>query len=389
MGLWKIKKEEPPVLHGKVQVGRSTKQMIRSLEPQQIVVIHHQDLDEVAAAGLIGAKVKAVINAAQTMSGAYPINGPHLLIEAGIPIYGISPDQFGLFNDGMEIKVDDRFIYASGWDRPIPVTPFTEETWKILTIKAYDNLGSQLNEFIDNTLHYAKKEKDFVIKPLALPELRTTFQRRHVVVVVRGSGYKEDLNAIQDYIADYKPVLIGVDGGADALLEYGYCPDMIVGDMDSISDDALRCGAEIVVHAYRDGRAPGMKRIEELGLRALTLAAPGTSEDIAMLMAFEKDAELIVTLGTHTHMIDFLEKGRKGMASTMLVRMKIGSRLIDAKGVSKLYHRPVKLRKLWAVPLAGFFPLAMFGLVHPGLEHFLDVIWMYAKLVTGTLLQKI
>ena len=203
---------------------------------------------------------------------------------------------------------------------------------------------------------------------------------KHVVVVVRGSGYKNDLQAIKDYIEDYKPIMIGVDGGADALLEYGYIPDLIIGDMDSITDEALLRGKEILVHAYPDGRAPGMCRIEALGLEAKRLASYGTSEDVAMLLAFEQKAELIVTLGTHTHMIDFLEKGRKGMSSTILVRMKIGGKLVDAKGVSKLYHRPMRWRNLWVVPAAALFPLMMLGLIHPGIRHYANVILAYVKL---------
>ena len=136
-------------------------------------------------------------------------------------------------------------------------------------------------------------------------------------------------------------MLIGVDGGADALLDALASPDLIFGDMDSITDRALRSGAELIVHAFPDGTAPGMARIRELDLEASVIRAPGTSEDIAMLLAYEQQAELIITLGTHTHMIDFLEKGRKGTASTMLVRMKIGGKLIDAKGVSKLYSLPI------------------------------------------------
>lgn len=329
------------------------------------------------AEGLIEAKVKAVINAAPTMSGKYPINGPLLLLKAGIPVCEIAEEYFPFFVHGQEIVIEENFILHEGFR--IPFKLFTKERWECLSELAGRNLGSRLSEFIDNTLHYARKEKDFVIHPLAVPLLRTAIHGRHVVVVVRGSGYKEDLQALKNYIEDYRPVLIGVDGGADALMEYGHTPDLIVGDMDSISDAALLCGSEILVHAYPDGRAPGIGRTEGLGLQAQCIPAPGTSEDIALLIAFEKNAELIVSLGTHTHMIDFLEKGRKGMASTMLVRMKIGSKLVDAKGVSKLYRRQVKWRSMWIVPLAGFFPLVTLALIHPGFRHLFSLMWMYVK----------
>lgn len=266
----------------------------------------------------------------------------------------------------------------------IPCRPFTEQDWEARTALAMHNVSKQLDHFIENTLHYAGKEKSFFIRPLDLPPLRTSMAGRHAVIVVRGKGTREDLLAIRDYIEDYKPVLIGVDGGADALMNSGLKPNLIFGDMDSITDHTLSCGAELVVHAYPDGRAPGMKRIKELGLEASLIAAPGTSEDIAMLLAYERRAELIVTIGTHTHMIDFLEKGRKGMASTMLVRMKIGGKLIDAKGVSKLYIRPYKMHRLWFIPAAAIFPILMLGLVHPGVRHILDMLWIYVRLSFGS-----
>ncbi|HEY0828730.1 MAG TPA: putative cytokinetic ring protein SteA [Bacilli bacterium] len=374
----KPNQENAYVLKGKIRVGPSTKQLVRSVEPGKIVVLKHRDLDEVAAASLVEAKVKAVINTAETMSGGFSTKGPLLLLRAGIPIYEIAEAYFPVFKDHMDVKADTKFIYIDGQE--IPFTAFTEDIWKPLNELAVRNIAVQLNDFIDNTLNYAMKEKQFVIKPLPDLRLKTVMAGKHVLVVVRGSGYKQDLMAIQDYIEDYRPVLIGVDGGADALLDNGFTPHLIVGDMDSISDEALKSGAEIVVHAYMDGRAPGLHRVQELGLQAQTIPSPGTSEDIAMLMAYEHNAEIIVTLGTHTHMIDFLEKGRKGMSSTMLVRMKIGSKLVDAKGVSKLYHRPVKWRNLWVVPAAALFPAAMLGMIHPGLRHSANVVWMYIKL---------
>ncbi|GFR36801.1 thiamin pyrophosphokinase [Insulibacter thermoxylanivorax] len=369
---------------GRVRVGRKTKQLIPKLAPRSIVVLSHENLDEVAADGLIAAKVKAVINAARTMNGTYPLEGPKRLLLSGIPIVEIAAEDFTKFRDGMAVMITDEHVMLED-GRKIPCKPFTEEAWEAGTKLAMQNVSRQLGAFIENTLRYADREKEFFIRPLQLPPIRTPISGRHAVVVVRGKGYRDDLYAIRDYIEDYKPVLIGVDGGADALLDCGLRPDLIFGDMDSITDRALRSGAELIVHAFPDGTAPGMARIQELELEASVIRAPGTSEDIAMLLAYEQQAELIVTLGTHTHMIDFLEKGRKGMASTMLVRMKIGGKLIDAKGVSKLYSRPYKLRRLWYIPAAALFPVLMLSFVHPGVRHMIDVIWLYVKLSLGSI----
>jgi len=369
--------DEPIV--GIVSVGRNTKQVLRKANPKQILVLDHRDLDEMAAISIIELKCIAIINAAPSMSGDYPTKGPLLLLQAGIPILEIEPQLFGLFKDEMRISITQHILLLDQDLFAIPYTYFTLQHWNALHEIADRNVGAQLSDFIDNTLTYAQREKDFVIHPLNTPPLRTIMNNKHVVVVVRGSGYKNDLQALKDYIEDYKPILIGVDGGADALMEYGHIPDLIVGDMDSVSDEALMLGQEIIVHAYPDGSAPGMKRIQSLGLEAEKILSHGTSEDVAMLLAYEQKAELIVTLGTHTHMIDFLEKGRKGMSSTILVRMKIGSKLVDAKGVSKLYHRPVRWRSLWMVPAAALFPLMMLGLIHPGIHHVADVLLAYLR----------
>jgi uncharacterized membrane-anchored protein len=364
---------------GVVTVGRNTKRLIREAKPRQILIVDHRDLDEMAALSLIELKCVAIINAAPSMSGDYPTKGPLLLLQAGIPLFEIEPQLFTLFEDGMQIIISHHIHSLDNNQISIPYTRFTMAKWEALRIMADHNVGNQLSHFIDNTLKYAQKEKDFVIHPLPIPQLRTMMANKHVVVVVRGSGYKSDLQALHDYIEDYRPVLVGVDGGADALMEYGHIPDLVIGDMDSISDEALMLGKEIIVHAYPDGRAPGMTRVHALGLEAEIIPSYGTSEDVAMLLAYELKAELIVTLGTHTHMIDFLEKGRKGMASTILVRMKIGSKLVDAKGVSKLYHRPMRWGNLWMVPAAALFPIMMLGLIHPGIHHVADVLLTYLK----------
>ena len=217
-----------------------------------------------------------------------------------------------------------------------------------------ENLRAELEKFVQNTLDYAIKEKDLILGGIVPPEIKVPIDGRQVLVVVRGSNYREDLATLRSYITEVKPVLIGVDGGADALIEAGYHPDLLIGDMDSVSDEALQGGAEVVVHAYPDGRAPGLSRVQALGVPCQLFPAPGTSEDMAMLLAYERGADLIVAVGAHSNMIDFLEKGRPGMASTFLVRLKVGSILVDARGVSRLYHGRIRTRYLLLLITAAF-----------------------------------
>ncbi|MNW54376.1 hypothetical protein D3C74_319740 [compost metagenome] len=208
-------------------------------------------------------------------------------------------------------------------------------------------------------MDYMRRERELLLDGVGVPDIRTVIEGRQVLIVVRGYHYREDLATLRPYIKEYRPILIGVDGGADAIIDAGWKPDMIVGDMDSVSDRALACGAEIVVHAYRDGKAPGLERVQALGVEPVVFPATGTSEDIAMLMADDKGAELIVAVGTHATLVEFLDKGRSGMASTFLTRLRVGGKLVDAKGVSRLYQHRISNLQLTLLSLAGLFAVIM------------------------------
>jgi uncharacterized membrane-anchored protein len=251
------------------------------------------------------------------------------------------------------------------------------QKWK----EANENIKAELDRFVENTLEYAKKEKDILLGNIEVPALKTPILGRHVLIVVRGSSYKEDLRTISSYIQEEEPVLIGVDGGADALLEFGLKPDIIVGDMDSVSDEALHSGAEIVVHAYANGDAPGLQRVKDMGLSALICPMPGTSEDVAMILAWEYGASLLVAVGTHSNMIDFLEKGRKGMGSTFLVRMKVGSILVDARGVSQLYKQSLPTKYLLQLFVAALIPIITVLIISPATQPFFRIIALQLKLM--------
>jgi len=371
------------VIRGTARVDRKTKHLVKRLQPGEIAVINHQDLDEVSAQALIDAKVKAVVNASSSISENYPNLGPLAVVKAGIYLL----DNVGL--DIMEMVHEGEVVEISG-DR-ISVQDVWQAAGEVLTVDIVEkemeytkkNIGMVLEKFVQNTIEYAQQEQEFILGDIKMPDTKISFSGRHTLIVVRGQTYKDDLSALRSYIHEVKPVLIGVDGGADALREFGHKPDIIIGDMDSISDETLRCGAEIIVHAYSDGRAPGLARVTDLGLKAVTFPAPGTSEDIAMLLAYHKGTDLIVALGTHSNMIDFLEKGRKGMASTFLVRLKVGSVLVDAKGVNKLYKSKVKFRYLAELVAAASVTFAIVAYQFPVTRQFLQVVWLKLKIVFG------
>jgi uncharacterized membrane-anchored protein len=347
--------EAGPGVSGTVRLDRRTKNLTKRLRPGDIAVIDHVDIDRVSADALVGCRVAAVVNASPSISGRYPNLGPEILINAGIPLLDdVGKDVFAKVKEGAPVRLDGKQLLSQDGDVLAEGRVHDRGTVAMAMSEAKAGLSTQLEAFATNTMEYMKRERALLLDGVGVPDVATVIEGRHVLVVVRGYDYKEDLHALRAYIRDYRPVLIGVDGGADALREAGYQPDMIVGDMDSVSDDSLTCGAEVIVHAYADGRAPGLQRVQDLGVEAITFPASATSEDIAMLLADEKGATLIVAVGTHATLVEFLDKGRGGMASTFLTRLRLGGKLVDAKGVSRLYRSRISTTALTILVLAAF-----------------------------------
>lgn len=347
------------------RVDRRTKDLAKRLLPGEFAVIDHEDLDTVAAESLLSAGVGAIINAADCISGRYPNPGPLLLPAAGVAVIdGVGSKVMDAIEDGTLVTIDGARILVDG----IVVAEGTRQdtaSFGAVLEHARTNMGDELQRFAENTLSYIQSEGHLLIDQPDIPDIPVDFSGRQVLVVVRGVDYKQDLQLLRrsGYLKEQKPLLIGVDGGADAIMELGLIPDVIIGDMDSVSERALRCGAVLIVHGYIDGRAPGAELLDQLGLEHIVFASAGTSEDIAMLVAFERGAELIVAVGTHSSMVDFLDKGRPGMASTFLVRIKVGPILVDAKGVSRLYDTRVQGRDLIIMVVAALATLIVIGMV--------------------------
>lgn len=371
------REREAASVTGFARVDTRTKRLVKRVQPGDVMIIDHQDLDRVAAETIVEAQAGAVINAAASITGRYPNVGPLLVCAAGIPLVdGVGPELLERIKEGQRVTVDGADVIVDG---EVIATGTRQSMQRIeeRVEEARQTMGEELSQFAENTLSYLSQERHLLIDDPDIPDIALDMKGRHVLIVVRGAEYKEDLDTLRrsGYLAEMTPLLVGVDGGADALLEIGHTPDLIIGDMDSVSERALRCGAALVVHGYTDGRAPGAKRLTDLGLDHVVYAAAGTSEDIAMLLAYEKGAELIVAVGTHNSMVEFFDKGRAGMASTFLVRMKVGPILVDAKGVSRLYHHSVRKRDLALLVLSALFTLVVITLISEPVRLVLRGYW--------------
>jgi uncharacterized membrane-anchored protein len=360
---------------GAARLDRLTKHLVRRLSPQDIAVIDHTDLDRVSAEELIDSGVRVVVNVSRSQSGRFPNPGPLLLVRGGVCLIDApGADLFEQIHDGEPLTVRGAGVYRNG--TCLALGRVLEEPELAAALREQQGRVTEaLEAFADNTMRYLREEGRLLAEGIDFPLLQTRFRDRHALVVARGPGHKRDLRIVRPYVRDFKPVLVGVDGGADALLEAGYVPDVIVGDMDSVSDDALRCGAELLVHGYQNGGgAPGAERCARAGVPYQVVPVTGISEDLALLLAYEKGAELIVAVGTHFNLIEFLERNREGMSSTFVTRLKVGEILVDAKGVSRLVSRRVGVWPLVAITGAGLTAIVAAVAASPGLRHAIELL---------------
>jgi uncharacterized membrane-anchored protein len=343
---------------GVARLDRRTTRLVGRLNPGDIAVIDHVDLDRGAAQALVAAKVGGVVNAQPSISGRYPNLGPDLLVARGIALLdNVGAEVFGAVKEGTRVRIDGSTLYVG--DEPV-AEGVRQDASSVagLMAEAKAGLATQLSAFAADTEQFMKVERELLLDGVGVPEVRTKFAGRHVVVVVKGYDYQADLAALKHYVREYQPILVGVDAGADVLRSAGYEPDVIIGDLDAVSDDVLRGGAEVVIRTDREGRARALARLQDLGIETVRFAATATSEDLALLLADERGASLIVTVGTHATLTEFLDKGRGGMASTFLTRMRVGSKLVDAKGVSRLYRSRISSAALLLLVLAALVAIA-------------------------------
>ncbi|RKT56608.1 putative cytokinetic ring protein SteA [Saccharothrix australiensis] len=342
-GLLSRTNHEPPGVTGVARVDRRTGDLLRRLGPGDVAVLDHVDLDRRTAEALVGAEVVGVVNASPSISGRFPNLGPELLVAAGVPLVdGVGTGVLRELKDGEKVRLHAGAVYVG--DREVARgVEQTAESVADAMIEAKAGMAAQLEAFSANTIEFLRRERALLLDGIGVPEVYVPLRGRQVLVVAGGPRHAADeLRGLRKYVREHRPVLVGVEAGADTLHAAGYRPDIIVGDPDGIGTEALRAASEVVVPAQTDGHAPGLERIQDLGIGAVTFPASGNAEDLALLLLDAHGAALVVTVGLRAGLREFLDRGNSGSTpSTFLTRLKLGGKLVDGEAVAALHRSRV------------------------------------------------
>jgi uncharacterized membrane-anchored protein len=331
-----------PGVVGTARVDRDIDRLLRRVCPGDIAVLDVLDLDRITADALVDAEIAAVINASQSVSGRYPNLGPEVLLANGVTLIDeTGTDVFKKIKDGSKVRLYNGGVYA-GDRRLIRGTERTDEEIAELMQEAKSGLVAHLEAFAGNTIEFIRSESPLLIDGIGIPDVDIELRRRHVVVVAEEDDAADDLKRLKPFIKEYQPVLIGVGSGADVLRQAGYRPQLIVGDPSNLSTEVLKSGAQVVLPADADGHAPGLERIQDLGVGAMTFPAAGSPADLALLLADHHGAALLVTAGHRANIETFFDRTRQDSnPSTFLTRLRVGEKVVDAKAVATLYHNRI------------------------------------------------
>ncbi|RZS29526.1 putative membrane-anchored protein [Herbihabitans rhizosphaerae] len=351
--------QNQPGVSGVARVDRRTGDLLRRVGRGDIVVLDQIDLDRATADALVKAEVAAVVNAAPSISGRFPNLGPEVLVAAGIPLLdGVGAAALGKIKEGSKLRLHDNAVYVGDREVATGVLQSVESVADQM-IEAKAGMSAQLEAFSANTIEFLRRERSLVLDGVGVPELRVPIKDRQVLVIAPGQDHADDLKRLKKYLGEHRPVLIGVNSAADTLHKAGYKPDVIVGDPDTVGTDTLKCGAEVVVPAHDDGHAPGLERIQDLGIGAVTFPATANPEDLALLLADTHGANLVVTVGFQASLREFLDHGRSGSnPSTFLTRLKLGGKVVDGKAVATLHRARVSVGLVVLLVVAALVAIA-------------------------------
>lgn len=345
----------------------------RKLKSGDIAVIDHMDLDRAHAEALVDAGVRAVVNVSASSTGRYPNLGPHVLAQAGVLLIDeVGPSIWSKLKSGDKVRLEGGDIYRN----EILVATGTELDGAQITgmLKTAQNeMSTKLESLSANAGEHLRREQAMLLEGAGVPRLRTRIREHPVVVVSKTYDYLRDLRGLRGYIKEYDAILIGAGAGADALLDAGYTPDLAVGALDDLSDRALKHSGEVVITSA-SGKLTAVDRLEKAGANAQTFVATGSDEDLALVLADANDASVIVLVGGHTSLVEFLDRGPTEMSSAFLTRLRVGSKLVDAKAVGEFYTNRISAWPILLMLLLGVLAVGAAIAVTPVGESWFDWI---------------
>ena len=326
-------------LSGPARVDRDPRVLAERLRRGDIAVIDAVDLDRVAARMLVAKGVAAVVNAAPTVSGRYPSLGATVLVDAGVDILdGVGIDVLSAVRDGTTVRIVDNRLLAG--DTVLATgTRQTSETVTASLAASESGLSSQMAAFAASAGEYLRREHRLLLEPGSIPALRPSLSGRDVIVVVPGPDHRDDLARLRKYAKEYKPAVIAVDEAADTARDLGYKPTVVVGSLTAVSDEAIREAQDVVVCMDGDGATSGLARVDRMGVARTPVTTAVRPHELALLMADEAGARVIVAAGTDRTLVSMLDSGRTTAAADFVTRLRVGSRLLDADAVAAM-HRP-------------------------------------------------
>lgn len=372
-----------PGVHGPARIHRRTASLLGRLHVGDVAVLDHLDMDRETAQALIDAGVVAVVNSGPMVSGRFPNLGPERLVEAGVLVVdSAGPEMFDRLRDGTDVRIDAGSLHA-GDTLVATGREVTADLVRSEMGRARSGLSAQLESFTHNSTEFLRREQDLLLHGHGVPRTATAMAGRPVVVTVRSHGWQDELRGIKPFVREQRPVLVGVDHGADALVEAGHRPDVVVvsGVDDLPSAAVLRKARDVVVLVERGAPRSATEQLQRLGIRPLRFETTATAEDAALLLASAREASLIVGVGMHATLDEFLDRRRAGLASTFLTRLKVGPDLVDASAVPQLYDGAVRPRHLVGALVAGVIAVAAAVSVTPVGQQWVDDV---APIVTSS-----
>lgn len=340
-----------------------------------IVFVDSPDMQRRLAEQIISHRPAAVVNLAPYSTGTLPTFGPHLLLDAGVPLFEAAGTEMrAKIRDGKKVTVSSTGQITVGRKVAGQAQPVSRSEVDATFAQAQRGLVENMEAYFGNTIEFIHSEAALLIDGVGAPELGDVMADRKVVVVSPAPDTRQRLTELKNFMQEYTPVVIGVGSAADTLADMGYAPDIIVGDPTDVAAENLRSDARVILPADPDGYAPGLERIQDLGVGAMTFpAATDSPTDLAILLATFHDAEMIVTVGQPVE-LDRIFADSATTAGTpatepaaLLARLKAGRKIVDSSVITNLYAVESGAGVAWAWAILGVLVAAAVVILIAGL----------------------